>query len=62
MNREFTQDTGRYKRGYRPTSWPLATWQSVKPDAPLHQFSRPLDKDAVRPGDTWPPKSSGQKE
>jgi hypothetical protein len=51
MNREFTRDVGRYKKGYRPTSWPLATWQAVSPGVPLHQFSKPLDAEAHRPGD-----------
>lgn len=51
MNREFTRDTGRYKKGFRPAGWPLHTWQQVSPGVPLHQFSKPLDAEAVRPGD-----------
>ena len=50
MEREFTKDVGRYKRGTR-CGWPLATWQAIAPGVPLHSFSRPLNKDAVRPGD-----------
>jgi hypothetical protein len=58
MNREFTRDVGRYKKGYRPQGWPLATWQAVAPGVPINQFSKPLDKDSVRPGDAWDQKKA----